>query len=207
MAYAILKGLHFPKGVSAVEIDATTLDNPKTSNCRVTGLTHVGDGIRFERQDAALPFFPEEAKAILKWAPVLEELNVYTLKVGGLKPGKYDVRLGGTKVADYSAEALAAGINLAEGALHAGPVAEQVKAVKAAVEAKNRYHHDRIFRGVVLTLTPLPDWLGNELTPAIETRREVVFAERIAKIPELDAAVRKALEIKPHAVEIRPTEK
>jgi hypothetical protein len=205
MAYAILKGLHFPKRVSAVEIDAMTLDHPKTANCQVTGLTHAGDGIRFERQDAALPFFPEEAKAILKWAPVLEELNAYTLKVSGLKPGKYDVRLGGKKVAEYSAEALAEGVNLAEAALRAGPVAEQVKAVKAAVEAKNRYHHDRIFRGVVLA--PQPDWLGNELTTAIEARREDVLAERMAKMPELDAAVRKALQIKPHTVEIQPTEK
>ncbi len=58
-----------------------------------------------------------------------------------------------------------------------------------------------------MVLAPQPDWLGNELTAAIEARREAAFAERIAKMPELDAAVRKALEIKPHTVEIRPTEK
>ena len=47
----------------------------------------------------------------------------------GLKAGKYEVRLGGKKVADYTADELAKGVNLAEAALTAGPVADQVKAV------------------------------------------------------------------------------
>jgi lysophospholipase L1-like esterase len=209
MAYAILKGMHFPTRVSAVEIDLAASDRVKTVNCQVTGLVRAGDGIHFQRQDAALPFFPEEAKAILKWTPILEELNAYTLKVSGLKPGKYEVRLGGKKIAEYSAEELAKEVNLGEGALRAGPVAEQVKAVRAAIEAKNKFHHDRIFRGVVLAQAgPLPDWLDIKLTAKeIEAQRQAAFTERMARMPELDAAVRKALEIKPHTVEIQPTEK
>src|SRR5207237_308575 len=85
------------------------------------------------RVDEALPFFPEEARSILTWAPVLDELNDYRLKVSRLNPGRYDVRLGGKKVATYSAEELAAGVNLAEAALKAGPVADQVKAAWKAV--------------------------------------------------------------------------
>jgi lysophospholipase L1-like esterase len=209
MAYAILKGMHFPTQVSTVEIDLAASDRVKTVNCQVTGLVRAGDGIHFQRQDAALPFFPEEAKAILKWAPILEEFNAYTLKVSGLKPGQYEVRLGGKKVAEYSAEELAKEVNLSEGALRAGPVAEQVKAIKAAIEAKNKFHHDRIFRGVVLAQAgPLPDWLDIKLTAKeIEAKRQAAFTERMARMPELDAAVRKALEIKPHTVEIQPTEK
>src|SRR5439155_4790361 len=115
MAYAILKGLHFPSRVSAVEIDlAAGPDGVKTSNCKVSALTHEGGTVRFQRQDAALPFFPEKARSILKWAPLLDELHAYTLKVTGLKPGKYELRLGGTKLgSEYSAEMLAAGVNLA----------------------------------------------------------------------------------------------
>jgi lysophospholipase L1-like esterase len=206
MAYAILKGLHFPIQVSSVEIDPAAKDGVRAANCRVTELTRESDTIRFQRRDAALPFFPEEAKAILRWAPLLEELNEYTLKVAGLKPGNYEIRLGGAKAAEYSAEQLAKGVNLAAAALATGPVADQVKAVKAAVEAKNRFHHDRIFRGVVLaSVGQLPDWLGIKLTPSeIEGKRQAAYAERVAKLPELDIAVRKALESKPHLVEIRP---
>ena len=57
-------------------------------------------------------------------------MNDYRLKVTGLKAGDYEVRLGGKKVAEYTAEELAKGVNLAAAALKAGPIAEQVKAVK-----------------------------------------------------------------------------
>jgi lysophospholipase L1-like esterase len=207
MAYGILKGLGFPATVSSVEI---VIDSPnlrdlrvRTSNCTIGFPIHSGDNWTFERTDAALPFFPDEARPILKWAPILEGLNQYTLKMVGLKPGKYSIRLGSTAVADFSAEQLGHGVNLADAALQAGPVAEQVKAVKAAVEAKNKYHHDRIFRGVVLAQASIPDWLGVKLSAAeIDRLRKTAFEERIARLPELDAAVRKTLEIRPHTVEV-----
>jgi lysophospholipase L1-like esterase len=207
MAYGILKGLGFLTKVSSVEI---MLDAPnprglrvRTSNCMIGFPTQSGDTWTFERTDAALPFFPDEARPILKWAPILEELNQYTLKMVGLKPGRYSIRLGGTAVAEFSSEQLGRGVNLADAALKAGPVAEQVRAVKAAVEAKNRYHHDRVFRGVVLAQANIPDWLGLKLSAAeIDSRRKAAFEERMARLPELDAAIRKNLEIRPHTVEV-----
>lgn len=205
MAASILKGLQFPKLVSSVTIDASAPGIVKTENCKATDVTHEVDGVRFQRHDNALPFFPSEARPILKWTPLLEETNQYLLKVTGLKPGKYAVALNGTKLAEYSAAELAKGVNMADAALQAGPVADQVKAVKAAVEAKNRYHHDRIFRGVVLTQVNIPDWLGSPMTRAeIEEKRKSAREERLGKMPELDAAVRAALERKPHTVEIKP---
>jgi lysophospholipase L1-like esterase len=204
MAASILQGLQLPKLVSSVAIDLAATEGAKTANCKVTDVTREGDGVRFQRHDNALPFFPPEAGPILKWTPLLEETNQYLLKVTGLKPGKYAVTLNGTKLADYSAEELANGVNLADAALNAGPVADQVKAVKAAVEAKNRYHHDRIFRGVVLAQVNIPDWLGASMTRAqIEEKRKAVREERLGKMPELDAAVRQALEMKAHTVEIK----
>jgi len=205
MAASILKGLDFPRLVSAVEIDGTGRKVTAAKNCKVTELVEKEDGIAFQRQDAALPFFPAEAASILKWSPILEDLNEYGLKVTGLKFGKYAVRLGGKQVAEYSSEELAKGINLAGAALAAGPIADQVQAVKAAIEAKNRFHHDRIFRGVVLSNAAVPDWLDIKLTPQeIETRRQAAYKERMAKMPDLDAVVSSKLEIKPHPVEIVP---
>lgn len=207
MAASILKGLRFPDAVSSVEIEVTPDKwNAKFLNCevKVDGKPNATDTyVKFERRDEALPFFPEKAKSILAWSPIQDELNKYMLKITGLKEGKYDVKLGGEKVATYTSAELAKGVNLAGPALAAGPVAAQVKAVVAAVEAKNKYHHDRIFRGIVLSQAQIPDWLGLKMSPQdIDAKRKAAVEERMAKMPELDAAVKKALEIKPHTVEV-----
>jgi lysophospholipase L1-like esterase len=207
MAACILKGLRFPTAVSSVEIRVAGTDASATAvGCKVTEVKFAGGSVSFQRQDAALPFFPDEAKAILKWSPIVEELNQYGLKVAGLAPGKYEVRLGGRTVAQYTDEELGRGVNLAGPALSAGPVADQVRAIKKAIEDKNRFHHTRIFRGVVLAnVGSLPDWLGVTLTAAeIEAKRKAAYDERMAMMPELDAAVKRLLEIKPHTVEIAP---
>ncbi len=201
MAASILKGLNFPTLVASVEIDAAKKQPAIAKNCKVTDVSEKEDGLTFTQLDEALPFFPPEAASILKWAPLLEELNEYRLKVTGLKQGQYEVRLGGKKVMQATSDELAKGLNIALGALTAGPIADQVKAVKTAVEKKNQYHHDSIFRGVVLS--GVPDWL--KLTPKeIEEKKDAAIKDRMAKLPELDAAVRKALEMKPHTVEIVP---
>jgi hypothetical protein len=206
MAASILKGLHFPRLVASVEIDAAGRTCTEAKNTKVTDIAGKDGGLSFTRLDAALPFFPPEAAGIRKWAPVLEELNDYSLKVTGLKPGKYDVAIDGTKVAQFAADELGKGVNLAAAVLTAGSVAEQVKGVKAAVEVKNKFYHDRIFRGVTLANVTLPDWLGTQFTAAeIEAKRKSAWAERMAKMPELDAGVKKALEMKPHTVAITPT--
>ena len=135
--------------------------------------------------------------------PIRDELNQYGLRVSGLKPGNYEVRLNGKPIATHSATELDAGVNLAAAALAKGPVADQVNSVWAAVVAKNKYYHDQIFRGIVLAQVNVPDYLGLKISQAeIQAKRESALAERMAKMPELDAAVRKALEIKPHQVEI-----
>jgi lysophospholipase L1-like esterase len=208
MAASILRGLSFPSLVSSVQIDASTLQIVATENCTATGLAGKDGGIVFQRHDAALPFFPSEAAGILKWTPILDTLNDYRLKVVGLKAGPYDVRLDGMKIAEFTADELRAGVNLATAALASGPLLEQVKAVRAAVEAKNDYHHDKVFRGVVLSQVVIPDWLDLQLTrEEIEQKRQTVYNERMKKMVELDAAVRMSLEMKAHTVEVVPAGK
>jgi hypothetical protein len=54
----------------------------------------------------------------------------------------------------------------------------------------------------------VPDWLEVKLTKEeIEAKRKAAFQERLAKMPALDAAVKKSLEMKPHVVEIVPEKK
>ena len=204
MAASILKGMSFPSLVAAVEINAAGGKVVESRNCTITGLKVDADGkIQFQQKDNALPFFPEgDAYKILQWVPVLEELNDYRLKVTGLKTGRYEVRLGGTKVAVYSATELSAGVNLASAVLTNGPVADQVKAVGAAIRAKNSYFHDKIFGGVIRA-GGVPEFM--EITPEqVEAKRESVFKERMKKMPELFEAIRKTLVMQFHQVEIVP---
>jgi lysophospholipase L1-like esterase len=213
MAGCILRGMHFPRLVSRVSITLNQqgLPDVRTQNCKISelgGKQPEGKEFtqaRFTRMDNALPFFPEKAKSILKWAPLLTELNDYGLQVKGLKPGRYEVRLGGKKVAVYSADELAKGVNLAEAALTAGPVADQVHKVWEAVERQVGYFHDKVFRGVVLAGTNSPLFKGVEAAEREKTR-QTMYEERMRLMPELDAAIRDALTMRPYVVEIVPAE-
>ena len=206
MAATILKGMSFPTLVAALEIDAASAKVVSNQNCTVEGLKVSPEGkITFHQKDNALPFFPEgDAKNILMWLPILEELNDYRLKITGLKAGRYEIRLGGVKVADCSNEELSAGVNLATAGLTTGPIADQVRKVWAAISAKNGYFLDKIFGGVVQA-GGVPEFLG--ITPeAVEAKREAVFKERMQKMPELFEAIRKALVMQAHQVEIVPVQ-
>ncbi|HEY3969174.1 MAG TPA: SGNH/GDSL hydrolase family protein [Planctomycetaceae bacterium] len=203
MAASILKGLSFPSLVSSVEIDAAGGKVLATKNCTVENLSAKEGGLSFSRLDGALPFFPAEAASILPWSPILEELNDYHLKIVGLAAGKYEIRVGGKRIAEMSADQLAAGANLASGALKEGPIADQAKAVRTAVENKNKYHHDMIFRGVVLF--NVPDWIY-AVAPRekLEAQRITTFEERLMKLPAMDAEVAKALVMKANTFDIVP---
>lgn len=207
MAAAILKGLRFPSLVSAAEIDAAALEVVDARQCEITELTTgVGGAIQFMRLDAALPYFPEGAESILQWTALLNEMNNYQLKVTALKPGPYEIRLGGAKVAEVSAAALAEGVNLAAAALKTGPVAAQVKQLVAAVNAKNNYFHDRIFRGVQLAASSIPAAAANrkQAEAEFEVQRAADFTKLMAEMPKYDAVIRQARVIQPHLVEIVP---
>jgi lysophospholipase L1-like esterase len=202
MAWSILKGMDFPTVVASVEIDVPSGKIVRNLNCAIDGLKVEADGkVVFQQTDHALPFFPEEARSILKWAPIMDELNDYRLKVTGLKAGQYEVRLGGKKVAEYSGAALGDGVNLASDVLSVGPIADQVKRVWTAVNAKNEYYHREIFRGVLLA--GIPDFLDLKID-YITAKREAAAKARMEKMPALFEAIRKALVMQPHAVEIVP---
>jgi len=187
MASAILKGMRFPTLVAAVEIDAAGKVG-KCENCKVTDAAVTPGGVKCTQLDKAMPFFPNESAAILAWSPILEEMNQYTLKVAGLAGGTYDVALGGKTVAQYTNLQLAAGVNLAEAALKAGPVADQVQAIWNAIKEKNQFNHDQIYRGLILS---------NSTDKAkIESLR--------AEVAQKDAEIQRLRVIAPHTVEIIP---
>lgn len=202
MAAAILRGLDFQRTVSNVVIDGGKV--VLAENCEITKLLPKGDNaIVFDCLNFGLPFFPDEAKSILKWTPLLDDMNRYRLQVKGLAAGKYAIQLNDTKITEATADQLAKGINLAGPALAAGPVADQVKKVWTAVKQKNQYFHDQIFRGLLLANAKSP--IFKDVDPKnIEAKRQELYTERMKKMPELDAAVRQALVMKAHTVQVLP---
>ena len=203
MAASILKGLHFPSLVSSAEIDAAGSKLVAAKNCSIEKISAKDGGISFSRLDAALPFFPADAMSILPHAPILDELNDYHLKVTGLAAGKYEVRIGGTKVAQMTAEQLAAGTNLANAALTAGPIADQVKTVTNAIQKKNQFHHDAIFRGIVLS--NVPSWVSKAVpSDKLEEAKQAAIAEELAKLATMDVEVAQTLAMKANVFEVVP---
>lgn len=201
MAASILKGLHFPSLVASVAIDAKQKKVTSQDNCEVAKLEVSDDAVRFSKLDKALPFFPEDAASILPFSPILDELNDYRVQVVGLAAGNYKVRIEGVEVATLSAEALAAGADIAADVLKAGPIAEQAKLVRKAVEKKNQYHHDQIFRGIVLS--NVPEWVYAAIPrEQLQAKQKEVIAERLKKVTDLDGEVAAALQMKPRQFEI-----
>ncbi len=187
MAWALLKGLNFPSEVSSVEIDAKDAKVASAKNCKASDVKSEAGGVSFDRLDESLPFFPSEAQSILKWVPIRDELNEYGLKVTGLAAGDYEVRLGGKKVAQHTADELSKGVNLTAGALAAGPVADQVNKLWTAVKNKNAFYHDRIFRGIVLAQVNLPDFLDLKLSKEdIEAKKAELAALGIEVVMSQD---------------------
>ena len=57
---------------------------------------------------------------------------------------------------------------------------------------------------MILELLDTPCGTGWQPAADHETHRQALIAERMQKMPELDAAIRTALEIKPYLVEVVP---
>ena len=201
MAASILKGLNFPALVASISIDATQKKVVSNEKCNVERLEASSKGVKFQKLDQSLPFFPEDAASILPWTPILDELNDYKIQVTGLEPGKYQIRIDSVAIAEFSSESLAKGIDISAEVLKTGPIADQAKQVKEAVENKNRYHHDQIFRGIVLT--GVPDWVYDAVPrDELETKKKELIELRLQKVAELDAMVAKSLKMQPHLFEI-----
>ena len=206
MAATILKGMHFPTLVAAIEIDGAAGRMTTVQNCSVEGLRKGDDGsLSFTQTDAALPYFPDEAATILRWSPIRDELNEYRMKITGLADGDYAISLGDnhTNVARFSAAQLAQGVDLGAAVLTNGPIAEQVRAVERAVKAKNAYFKTNIFTGVILAQVNIPDFMEIK-TVDIEAKRAAAFTNRMARMPEYFTAIRKTLVMRPHLVRITP---
>jgi hypothetical protein len=133
MAAALLKELGAEPFVSSVVIDPKKIV-AAAKGCKVNGLSLEKDTIRFTRLDECLPFpIPEDARAVLPLYPTIRDLSQYTFAITGVD-GDWMLTINGTTMGMCSADELSKGINLT--GLASGPIADQGKAILAAVAAK-----------------------------------------------------------------------
>lgn len=114
MAWLFLKAEGVPGAVSDIALDAASGRVLRAGNAKVSGVVAQGGSVEFTVEEAALPFpLAEREQAALKLVPFMQELNRETLQVSGLGAGPHKVSIDDTAIGTFSAEDLAAGIDLA----------------------------------------------------------------------------------------------
>lgn len=114
VAYTILKGQQAPQYVSKLSINADIRALREVWNCQISDFQATRDRVSFESLERALPFpiAPSLVDA-QTWIPFHEELNQESLRIEGLAPGIYELRIDGEVVGEADAAVFAAGVNLA----------------------------------------------------------------------------------------------
>jgi lysophospholipase L1-like esterase len=196
MATQILKGLGAPSLVSRVEVgvNGMKLGLVAAENAQVTGLPPANAlrdipivsgfdrtraPIRFTRTDNALPWpiHSETAPAMeLPGFTPLQDLSRYELKITGLMAPEYEVRIDDQVVGKWTAQQLAAGINLSN---TPGPVHDHAQKLLAQITAKNDLYYERWRQVQVVNL---PRWLNTAEN----------LAKRTAEMARLDIEIEKA---------------
>ena len=143
MAWAMLKGLGAEADVSAADVDAAAATVIQATNCKITDIKKLADGVAFVRKDAGLPLNLGVLSGLqYRFIPVPETLNRYQLAVQGLAAGKYTVKAEGRSLGVYDAKQLADGVNIssatADGWVPGGPWDAQSDAVKELVDARDK---------------------------------------------------------------------
>jgi lysophospholipase L1-like esterase len=145
MAESLLKAWNAPALVSAVEVDAAAGKTTRSENTVVSDLS-TQSGVRWTQLDSALPMAVDPSpledlvKLVLASTDFTETLNQETLRVRGLPPGAYDLKIDGERIATFSDEQLAESINLAN---LTTPMSRQADEVLLLTYRHNHLHFAR----------------------------------------------------------------
>ncbi len=183
MAEALLKSWNAPAVVSEVEIDAARKETVREVNAHVSDL-RGGNGISWTELDDALPMPLDEKDPIVALAlhasDFIAALDQQPLKVRGLAPGTYTLKIDGAPAGTFRAEDLAAGINLAE---LPTPMVRQAAEVHA-LTLKHTAVHEARWRSVQV---PMEKDATPHLLPALASldalEADVVREQRAAAQP------------------------
>jgi lysophospholipase L1-like esterase len=141
MAAALLRELGADGFVSSATIDASG-KLVEAKGCLIEGAGSRDGTLTFDRLDERSPFpIPDDAREVLPFYPAILDLSQYMLKVTGLKPGQYSLKINGAAAGTVSAEQLHQGVNLTAfgpdpKAGSVSPIVAQGRAMLAAVATK-----------------------------------------------------------------------
>ena len=200
MGYSMLRGLGAPAEVSSATLDAAALRTVSSENCSVSAVQKLPDGLRFLRLDRGLPLNLGIFSALnFRWIPIPETLNGYRLKITGLEPGSYEIRVEGRLLGKYSAEQLARGENIASATSNGwepgGPWDAQSDAVKEIVDARDKAWGGEHFRRQFNDDNPASTKLQRQAKAADEAL--VTLAHSMAKPYPYHFEIRKAVAAQP----------
>jgi lysophospholipase L1-like esterase len=139
MAENILKSWGAKPEVTFVHIDAGTKSAAQVSNTEVSELTTNENRFRWTQIDKALPLpiGPLDTDPLMRLtlssSDLISALDMETLRVTALPAGSYRLRIDGKEIGGFTAEQLAAGINLA---LLETPMLEQSRQLEADTEIR-----------------------------------------------------------------------
>ena len=131
MAYQILKAQGVSPVISSVALDAGSLKLLSAENAELCGLGRDKSGISFRLTEKALPFPVEPAAAkVADMLPFADDISRQILKITGLEPGLWTLKIDGETVLEASAGEFAAGVDLARN--EKTPMMRQARAVADA---------------------------------------------------------------------------
>jgi len=182
MAWAMLKGLGAEADVSDAVVDAATGKAVRMTNCKISGVKKLPDGVTFVRTDAGLPMNLGILSALqYRFVPVPETLNGYRLTVKGLAEGRYNVRAEGRLLGTWDAKQLAEGMNIAsataDGWAPGGPWDAQSDVVKELVDARDKLWMGGQFRAQYNDTNPNAKTLAKNFTRLDEQLTELARAQ------------------------------
>lgn len=191
MAEQLLKSWDAPAVVSDVEIDGSSGHVEHSVNAAVSSVESA-HGLRWLETDRSLPMpidWKDEVVALaVHSSDFVDALDRELLKVTSLPAGAYTLSIDGVPAGDFTAGALADGVNLAD---YATPMMQQAADVHALTLKHNNIHFAR-WRTVQVPL----DGSGFDNAPAESAldalEEQVIVAQRVAAQP------------KPHRFELVP---
>ena len=135
MAYEFLKAQNASPIVASVKVDATNGAVLETTNGEVEAFQSACGQVSFDVLPRSLPLpVNDEYRRGEKVIPITELLNREMLAVQGLAPGRYALRLDGQIAGEFTAEELAAGVNIAT--LEANPGQRRAQKVDALIQER-----------------------------------------------------------------------
>ena len=185
MAQGLLKSWKAPAVVTEVEIDAARRTAPTQTNTRVSDIKSE-KGVVWTQLDEALPMALNRqdplVALVLKSSDFVESLNRQPLRVKGLARGNHRLEIDGEPAGSFSAEQLAAGIDLAE---LPTPMVRQAANVHALTLQHTAIHNTRWRQlQVPLQTTESPELL-NALKSLDELEAKLVRDQHAAAQPRM----------------------